>query len=620
MHLPPPQAAALRRFGRQLVMGNLAVLALVMLTAALGARGSWLGHEDRARVNGSNLAQTLSLDVAAVIKQADTLLLSTLNQLERLEGRGAPDGAEVARIANAERELMPSIVSLRVTDAEGRFLNGGPDEASVAGRDFFEIARADPRQLAVSEPMAGRAPNEWTITLARARFDAEGRFNGIVLAALTSERFHLDFQRADVGTLGAVTLRSAGLALISRYAPKESLAQAARAAAKVPATLNAALAAQPERGSFLSRAYSDTQERLTTYERVPGTNLLLLVDLAAADYRAGWWRDLAGLLGLLAALEAMVVGLSVAVYRVQVSQARALAKIDLLATERGVLLDNELVGMFKLRNRNEVWHNKAMAKLFGYEPGELSGQPSRRLYPDEASYDLVGRGYQQLASTGSFRTQLQMVRKDGQLLWIDLSGTPLPNGESLWLLVDISAVKASEEQALQQALHDDLTGLANRHLLLESLDFMLLNAERQSGRLAVCCLDLDGYNAVNDEQGHAGGDQVLRVAAQRLLGCVRSNDLVARLGGAQFVVVLNQLDTASDEQQVLQRMVSAFEAPVPLPEGASAPVGLSIGVAVYPEHGRRGAELLKLADRAMLRCKRAALGAWLVHEPTMPEA
>ncbi|MDR7270143.1 diguanylate cyclase (GGDEF)-like protein/PAS domain S-box-containing protein [Pelomonas saccharophila] len=618
--MPWRTSASLLRFRRYLILGNLVVLAMVVLVALQVAHASYQTHEARARQSAANLAQTLSQSVSAGLKLVDNSLQTTLKRLDELQARGVADPRELARIAEEQRSLVPAVDALRVTDASGLVLNPGDRPAvSMADRDYFQAAKAEPTRTVVSEPVRGRLIGGWGLAIARARTAADGSFLGVVYASIKAERFRDDFKRADVGAQGAVTLRSGSLQLIARHSLLDANPEAGTGTAKVSDQLRAALAHDPKRGSFVTRTVLDGIERVTAYEAVPDYPMLLLVGLATDDFYTAWRREVAVLAALMLLLEALLVAFSVFIYRAQARQVKERGRVELLAAERGALLDNELIAMVRLRDRREVWHNAALAQLFGYEPGELSGQPSRLLYLDDESYAQVGRAYQhQLETLRSYRTQLRMRRKDGSAIWIDLSGTALPDGESLWLLLDISAIKHSEEQARHLAFHDVLTGLPNRHLLFESLAFMLRDAGRNDRWLAICYLDLDGFKAVNDTRGHDAGDAVLRAAAERLTANVRINDVVARIGGDEFVLVLNQLGGLSDERHALNRLLDAFEAPFPLPGGGSAQVGISIGVAMYPRHGKDVNTLITRADQAMLAGKRAGKGRWVMveDEPT----
>jgi diguanylate cyclase (GGDEF)-like protein/PAS domain S-box-containing protein len=610
----PQLSVGLGRFRRNLILGNLLLLALIALAAALVATASYRAHEERSRASAADLARTLSQSVAATLQLVDNTLLSTLNQLDR-QGTTWPLAAgELARIADAQRALVPAMTALRVTDAEGRVLNpdtDGPANVSVADRDYFQAARADPARLAVSEPMQGRLKKGWGLVLARARLDEAGRFIGVVYGGIVAEGLVQDFRRADVGTHGIVALRSSSLRLFARHSPRDRNPEARLGMAQVSDAFREALKADPWQGSYVARSTLDGIERVTAYTQVGKHPLLLQVGLATEDFFVAWQRQMVQLGGLLALLAAVVLGASALIYRAQARQVRARAEVSLLAAERGAMLDNELVGMVKLRARREVWHNAALAQLFGYGPGELAGTPSRLLYLDDESYAQVGLAYQQLQQRSSYRTQLRMRRKDGSPVWVDLSGTALPDGESLWLMMDITNIKRSEEQARHLALHDMLTGLPNRQLLQDRLAFLLRDAERNGRWLAVCYLDLDGFKAVNDRHGHDAGDAVLRAAAERLSASVRGNDVVARMGGDEFVLVLNQLGALSDEAYALNRLLDSFAAPITLPDGTPAIVGISIGVAIYPRHGGDVGTLLGRADQALLAGKRAGKGRWV---------
>ncbi|KQW51152.1 hypothetical protein ASD88_00360 [Pelomonas sp. Root662] len=616
-------STSLARFRRYLILGNLVILGIVTLAAVLTVSAGYRTHEERGRANAAGLADTLGQSVAATIRLVDNALLSTLNQIEQ-QPPSALHAAHLRRITTAQRALVPAMNALRVTDADGWVLNpdadGGP-RISGADRDYFRAARADPTQLAISEPLQGRLKTGWGLIFARARLDESGRFIGIVYGGINTDAFMAHFRHADVGAHGAVALRSRSLRLIARYSPQSLVPEAALGTTRVSAALTTALAADPMQGSFIAHAVLDDVERVAAYTSVADYPLLILVGLATDDFFAPWRRQVAELAALLALLMLVVLGASLTIYRAQARQVEARARIALLAAERGAMLDNELVGMVKLRDRCEVWHNAALARLFGYGPGELSGRTSRLLYLDDESYAQVGLAYQQLQEMSSYRTQLRMRHKDGSAVWIDLNGTALPNGESLWLMIDITPIKRSEEKARHLAFHDMLTGLPNRQLLQERLSFLLRDAERNDRWLAVCYLDLDGFKAVNDIHGHDAGDAVLRTAATRLSDSVRGNDVVARMGGDEFVLVLNQLGGLSDEQHALNRVLDSFAAPITLPDGTEVRVGVSIGVAIYPQHGRDAATLISRADHALLAGKRAGKGRWVAWQAAVePDA
>ena len=168
--------------------------------------------------------------------------------------------------------------------------------------------------------------------------------------------------------------------------------------------------------------------------------------------------------------------------------------------------------------------------------------------------------------------------------------------------VGLAIIQASEimGQVRHRAYHDVLTGLANRSLFEELLQHQFSLVERNKGKLAILALDLDGFKAVNDQQGHAMGDEVLRLAAQRMVHAVRASDTVARVGGDEFLIMLCD-DEQDGAMQMAERLVASLS--LPYPEVTTA-VSASIGVAVYPQGGKTIETLIENADQALYRAKR----------------
>ena len=150
------------------------------------------------------------------------------------------------------------------------------------------------------------------------------------------------------------------------------------------------------------------------------------------------------------------------------------------------------------------------------------------------------------------------------------------------------------------AHRDSLTGLANRRLFEDLLSKAVTAAGLTGERLAMMFLDLDGFKGINDTQGHAAGDEVLRQVAVRLQGVVRRPDIVARLGGDEFAILLRDINGSPGVINLGERLLAAVCEPIDLTEG-QATVGASIGVSLFPEHGPDEVALLRCADEAMYR-------------------
>jgi diguanylate cyclase (GGDEF)-like protein/PAS domain S-box-containing protein len=174
---------------------------------------------------------------------------------------------------------------------------------------------------------------------------------------------------------------------------------------------------------------------------------------------------------------------------------------------------------------------------------------------------------------------------------------------------DVTDHRLAEEQVRYLAYHDKLTGLANRTLLEEHLAMAVARARRNGTEIALLCFDLDGFGLVNDSLGHTAGDEVLRLTAQRVRDVTRANDLLARPGGDEFVLLLSDLDQgAAEAATVVGRLIRDSLAPAFRVAGAEFHLGASIGVSLFPQHADNADDLLRRADVAMEQAKRRGNG------------
>ena len=163
----------------------------------------------------------------------------------------------------------------------------------------------------------------------------------------------------------------------------------------------------------------------------------------------------------------------------------------------------------------------------------------------------------------------------------------------------------AEQTIRQLSLRDPLTGLANRRFLNENETHLIAGAKRSGKQMAVLAVDLDDFKAVNDEYGHAAGDQVLVTSAERMKQLLRESDVIARFGGDEFVIVLGQVDDAEAVREVASRVVNSLCQPIPLVGGATAHIGASVGIAICSAGKETLEGLLKQADTALYAAKRA---------------
>lgn len=273
------------------------------------------------------------------------------------------------------------------------------------------------------------------------------------------------------------------------------------------------------------------------------------------------------------------------------------------------IIENIEEGYFEINlNGDFTFFNQSVCSTMGYSRSEIMGM-NYTAYTSPRTAKKMFRIFNQVYRTGQPAkiTDYEIIKKDGTPLVLELSTYLIRDHEGTatgfrGITRDASERKQYEEKLAYLAYHDPLTGLYNRKAFLERLEETLQYANRYGTVCAILFVDLDRFKQVNDTFGHQVGDQLLQEVADRLRKLVRRTDHVCRHGGDEFTIILNSAPDTYP-QTVARRIIENLSASFRINRHAIDFLTASIGIGIYPEHGRDVSSLLRHADKAMYRAK-----------------
>lgn len=289
------------------------------------------------------------------------------------------------------------------------------------------------------------------------------------------------------------------------------------------------------------------------------------------------------------------------------------------------LIENMSEGLLQMDNDDTImFTNIRFREMTGYSESELFGENAFNLLLDNEGREIVRQAKIRRQDGISESYELKLRTKTGDIIWSLMGAVPIFDSSgtimgSMGVHTDITERKRAEEQLLFNAMHDNLTGLPNRALLLEHLRNALDRSVRYNDKsFAVLFLDFDRFKIINDSLGHMEGDKLLVLIARRLEAAVRSGDIVARLGGDEFTILLDNLTGMDEILHVVKRVQESLKSPFLLGE-REVFISTSIGIAVSKSGYLRPEEVLRDADIAMYRAKTAGRSRYEVFNEEMHE-
>ncbi len=288
-----------------------------------------------------------------------------------------------------------------------------------------------------------------------------------------------------------------------------------------------------------------------------------------------------------------------------------------LGNEKKFLDCNEVaVSMFGAKSKDELLKQNALTL-------------SPKTQPDgKSSKEKISYIFAVAKKEGVYRGEWLAKKLDGSIFWLEMAVTSIDFDDKIvfhTVFKDINQrkkiekeLKKNEAKLIYRARHDALTKLPNRFMFSEVITHEILKAKREDKKVALLFLDFDGFKYINDFYGHDMGDELLVKASQRLKEEVRESDYLFRFGGDEFVLLFSDFNSENDIAKIAQKLINTFSSPFFI-GGHLLQIGISIGIAIYPDDGITSDELLRNADIAMYKAKEKGKGSYVFFEEKMYE-
>ena len=606
-----------RRVLRQFALYLALMLAVVWGGVAVEQARFAALAESGGKANVQNLSRAFSEEVKATVALVDLSLVQLRATWQR-------DPADFAySVAEHARHLrMP--MHITVTDAAGSLLytdavvGAGAALAVDAG-----LALGDLRQFAihrerggdslyVSRPERSRISQRWVVQFTRPIRAADGSLAGVIAVSVAPDYFLRFYHSIDLGPDATVSLMRLDATVIARSSRVDGNRHMGVTIPDPPQTRDATAS-----GAYRGVSRLDRIERFYAWHKLPEYGLVVTVGQAVRDAEARFAQQRAVMrsTGLVVSLVLAVLGwaaIGAADRRRRALKALAAAearwKMALNAAGDGVWDSDITTGLVTLSPNAQRILDSAHPVVSWFGDDSLAGL----VHPDELAAVRVALRAHVDGQTADYMMEHRLRTRDGGWRWIEARGTVTERGErgeALRMVGTFSNIDArkQEEQRMRRMAHEDaLTGLPNRVLLHDRMRQAILGAGREGHKVGLVYFDLDHFKPVNDTHGHAVGDRLLRMVAQRVRAALRESDTLARVGGDEFAVLLPRCQQPQDAERVATTILACLEAPFDDAERTLRISG-SLGYALYPDCGNGDGDpaqaLLHCADLAMYDAK-----------------
>lgn len=592
----------------RLLLNAIALLIVVVAWAVT------LLYADQQRRNVRTEMEREILQVAQSLAETSSLSLNMADQTllrlrEQAEEGSVPAFSSIAQ-ALSRKDSKPEIINRAAYIGRdglmlANFQDGLPAPLlDVRDREYFKTFLDKPQdRIFITEPILGKASKRWIVLFARPVFK-HGRFDGVVFVGFeTSALTPLFTRNLRQGLM--VSLLSPEGRVITRTIDTEKSSGVQIGFDQLPEPGELSLFVSP----------IDQRARLSTVAVVPGWGMRIHVGFDMDTLQTLQAKAQGGVYIPAAVLTVLLLGVIYLLHKsllhLHASQRTIHAE---LALNQAILASSSDGVMITDAAATIVMVNEAFAQIHGTTVAALLDQKPNILRSQRHDDDFYKAIWQDLKHKGRWSGRVWNRHHSGNEICLEqtISAVPGPTGGTVRYLSisrDITAQVQQEQNLWQQANFDPLTGLANRTRFEDRLNHVLAQSERHQSRFAIAYLDLDRFKQVNDNLGHAAGDDLLRQLARRLTQHIRQEDTLARLGGDEFALIMPRIDTADDVTTVIRKLIAITAVPFSLTD-EQATIGLSVGISLYPEDGCDADTMLKAADQCLYQAKEQGRGRY----------
>lgn len=610
-HIP---RLALRRRGSA-VLGLIIVAILWTGVALMYRRDCQQDYLSEVRRN-ENYALLFEENVLRSLGEIDKTILYLRRRVEALK-----DTTDYQKIVQSTDLRSQIIVQVAITDAKGIAWGSSAVKEltkpiDISDREHFKFQVNNTADtLFISKPVVGRASGKWSVQLTRRFLNKDGTFAGVVVASMDPAHFTNFFDRIKLGSDTSVAMigsdgvvRSQGGGAIPQVALGQDLSGT---------ELFKHLKDNDEE-TFIAPGSTTQDALVVSARRVRGYPLWVTVSTKEPQvYQSAWsslWRNV-----LIAAI--LTALMLLALEKILRAEAKAEQKakqlqltlehigqgIMLVTRDREIPVINQRCAELLLLPRNIIDVPPKLDELLKCKVGDDLSQMWSEHRP-AADHDGVDLPDRQKSSIANFQ------RSDGA--FIEVRKAWLPDGAFVQTFTDITKRRQAEAYITKLASEDPLTSLHNRRVFRAKMQ-ELCDSSSQS-RFAVLFMDIDRFKVVNDTLGHRTGDQLLIQVAKRLQSVLEGTGVLARLGGDEFAILLPAIQSNDEVEAVAQRIINAVADPFNVDQNVVT-IGISIGIAIGPDHGTTTDALLVAADLALYSVKVAARGTYRIFEKRMTD-